>query len=653
MADTNNTGSNSDLDIKIGISIEDYKSVAIKVQNMLKQLENETKIGIKVDFKNVNSEAKESQQNIKKTKQEVLELSRGYKTLANEVKKMYKNQEGVYGVSVTEMSKTKRQVDSFTATITKNNGEVEKLSYSYDKAAKGFVLLKKEVTDVESLMTPKQKQKVENTRYNYKTNFQNLNNAYSPEILENKKIKSQIDEIQLALKNLNKADLKQLDNEITKINNSFKRLKSDANTLKKEIATKTETKTETNTKKAVEEENVQVLKLSQNYNKLLTEVKTLYKDSGEIKVITEGDIDKVKKFAVELERIKGLKEKISYTYDDDKSGFVVDSVKINNTTEKEIALKKEQAEKELAIKQAKIQKEIELEKKASNTRKKLEEDTNKKLEAAQKEYYLRIEKYKRENSEEMLKISNQTKLKELENQVKNLNNISTDDAQDAIKNLGYAFRRFDEDVKAGASNNWADTFAKNTAKFFSWYVSANLVMQTKQFFMDSIRSINNMDKALVELNKVADLSSASLDNMKQSAIAMGKELGKSSIEVMNSMAEFGRITKNAAEIKDLSYVATLASNVTSLSADEAAKALNTTILSMKLNLTDSMGVLNQFNEIQNNYRTSAEDLADSIGEVGAIATQTGVQLNQLNGYTTALVSSTGISGSEAGTAWVK
>ena len=49
-------------------------------------------------------------------------------------------------------------------------------------------------------------------------------------------------------------------------------------------------------------------------------------------------------------------------------------------------------------------------------------------------------------------------------------------------------------------------------------------------------------------------------------------------------------------------------------------------------------------DCQNNFRTSAEDLADSIGKVGAAAKLSGVSIQELEGYTTAIVSSTGISG---------
>ncbi len=92
------------------------------------------------------------------------------------------------------------------------------------------------------------------------------------------------------------------------------------------------------------------------------------------------------------------------------------------------------------------------------------------------------------------------------------------------------------------------------------------------------------------------------------------------------------------------------SNVTSMTADEAAKALNTSMITFKKDVSDAMGILDSFNEIQNNYRTSAEDLASSISKVGAAARQAGISMEQLEGYTTGIVSSMGIEGNEAGTA---
>jgi TP901 family phage tail tape measure protein len=119
---------------------------------------------------------------------------------------------------------------------------------------------------------------------------------------------------------------------------------------------------------------------------------------------------------------------------------------------------------------------------------------------------------------------------------------------------------------------------------------------------------------------------------------------------MKSMAEFGRITKNPEEIIALSRTAVMASNVTSMTADVAAKSLSSAMISFKINAKDSMKVLDQWNELQNNFRVSAEDLAGSIGVVGSAAKQAGVSIQELEGYTTAIVSATGVTGDEAGTA---
>jgi TP901 family phage tail tape measure protein len=90
--------------------------------------------------------------------------------------------------------------------------------------------------------------------------------------------------------------------------------------------------------------------------------------------------------------------------------------------------------------------------------------------------------------------------------------------------------------------------------------------------------------------------------MKESAIDLGKELGKSSVDIMKGFAEFGRITKDINEIQSLTRTATMASNVTYLTVENASKALTTAMIDFKINAKDIMQVLDQWNEIQNNFR---------------------------------------------------
>jgi TP901 family phage tail tape measure protein len=167
---------------------------------------------------------------------------------------------------------------------------------------------------------------------------------------------------------------------------------------------------------------------------------------------------------------------------------------------------------------------------------------------------------------------------------------------------------------------------------------------------DAIKTIIEMDDALTNLNKVVDLSKSQLDDMRASAIELGKSMGISATEILRGMAEFGRISKITDDIKELTRVATLASNVTTLTADDAAKAIVSTMITFKKEVKDASHIIDSFNEVQNNFRVSAEDLADSISKVGAAARQAGISMEELEGYTAAIVSSTGITGSVAGTA---
>lgn len=202
----------------------------------------------------------------------------------------------------------------------------------------------------------------------------------------------------------------------------------------------------------------------------------------------------------------------------------------------------------------------------------------------------------------------------------------------------------------GESMGGLNRFLTSVQQGFGMFLGGGGIMGVTLALQKAFDAIKEFDTATVDMIKVTDASGDSLERLKSAAMDIGQEMGVQAKDVMASMAEFGRITKNAGEIQNLSRVATMAANVTDMSAEQSAKALNTTIQSLRLNMGDAGNVLDQFNEIQNNFRTSGVDLSDSIKKVGASAHLAGIQLNELNGMTTALVHNTGITGSEAGTA---
>lgn len=229
----------------------------------------------------------------------------------------------------------------------------------------------------------------------------------------------------------------------------------------------------------------------------------------------------------------------------------------------------------------------------------------------------------------------------------------------SAKEVNLQFAQLSTSVRSATSeisriNNAADslgtTFVKDMFKLGIWAAAATAFYAPFRAISDGLQFVYQMDTAITDLSKVVDFTSNQLNEMADAAINLGKQLGKSSVEIMQGMAEFGRVAKNQQDIIELTRVATMASNVTTMTAAEASKAITSSMITFGIEAKDSMKILNSWNEIQNNFRTSAEDLAAAIGKIGAASKVAKVDMADLEGMVTAIVQSTGISGNEAGTA---
>lgn len=172
----------------------------------------------------------------------------------------------------------------------------------------------------------------------------------------------------------------------------------------------------------------------------------------------------------------------------------------------------------------------------------------------------------------------------------------------------------------------------------------------KRALSEGVQSVIDMDTALFDLNKVVDITEQQMRQMRDTAVAMGKELGKSSVEIAQAQAEFGRMYKNLDQINELTKTSTIGANTMGIDSGAVAKGLTTVMSAMKMEASDAMKILDSMNEIQNNYRIESADLLDALSEVGAVAYTSGAELEKVQGYITAIATATGESGSEVGSA---
>lgn len=175
--------------------------------------------------------------------------------------------------------------------------------------------------------------------------------------------------------------------------------------------------------------------------------------------------------------------------------------------------------------------------------------------------------------------------------------LKVDEATRSVNQFGEAVNR-----KTGKDMGIFEQFKVAMERFPIWIAATTIFMGGIHQLKNSINYVVEMDTAITNLSKVTNLSVEQLDQMRLKSIELGEELGRTSVQIAKSMAEFGRVFKDTESITELSKVAVMTSNVTSLTADEAAKALNTTMITFKKDVSDAMGILDSFNEIQNNFR---------------------------------------------------
>lgn len=229
-------------------------------------------------------------------------------------------------------------------------------------------------------------------------------------------------------------------------------------------------------------------------------------------------------------------------------------------------------------------------------------------------------------------------------------------ASEASRNLSNAVKNSSSALKLSQQD--AQSFGNSIKRAFAnagMYTSVYEVIQlTARALKEGIKTVIEMDSALADLNKVVDLTKTQLGEMKDSAVAMGKEFGVSAIQVSQAQAEFGKAYKDTNDINTLTKTSLLGANVMDgETSSEVAKNLTTIITAMKKEVGDSMVILDSMNEIQNNYRISASDMADALSETASTGFTSGASLERLEGYITAIATSTGESGSEVGNAFFK
>lgn len=223
---------------------------------------------------------------------------------------------------------------------------------------------------------------------------------------------------------------------------------------------------------------------------------------------------------------------------------------------------------------------------------------------------------------------------------------SSEKVAEKVRDVGKAAKE-----TSGFANLMGDSFGRVAAKMALWQVMGNAIAGVKRSFTEALATMKDVDDEMVTIRKVTGATTEELNKIEKQAYETASAYGVAADEYLNSVANFSR----AGYGEQASALAELATK-TQIVGDTDAETAQQFLLSMDAaykyqgSIEQLTKVLDGANEIDNNYATSIEKIAEGLGKVAPIAAQAHVGADELTAAIGTITAVTQRSGTEAATA---
>lgn len=240
-------------------------------------------------------------------------------------------------------------------------------------------------------------------------------------------------------------------------------------------------------------------------------------------------------------------------------------------------------------------------------------------------------------------------LEELEKSVKNLN-IDTPNLNKQMKQLALQFSSLKQE--AAQSSSFMARTIEGLGKFLRFYLVGGLAVKAVNQVKDIVNVVRELDTALVEINKVLDLSSQQMQKLSREATELGIQYGRTTVEVLNSVEAFAKSGLDQQTSQQFAELAMLLSNVGDISTETAQKTLIMANAGYQLgnDYKALNALISQFNELANRNAIDVQFLAEGWQNSANIAKQAKLSIEDYNAILTVAGSVTQKSGAEVGNA---
>lgn len=204
-------------------------------------------------------------------------------------------------------------------------------------------------------------------------------------------------------------------------------------------------------------------------------------------------------------------------------------------------------------------------------------------------------------------------------------------------------KRF-EDVNASAraagitGKSFFDTLQAGWEKFGGWSLVTKSMMAAYNAVKSMVNSVIELDGAMTELKKVTNLTSVEYSDFANQAAQTAKKIGASVADTVSATADFARLGYTVKEAALLAEAALVYKNVGDGIDDisEATESLISTMKAFGIEASESMSIVDMFNEVGNNFAISSSGIGEALQRSASALAAAGNTIEESIGLVTAM-----------------
>ena len=201
-----------------------------------------------------------------------------------------------------------------------------------------------------------------------------------------------------------------------------------------------------------------------------------------------------------------------------------------------------------------------------------------------------------------------------------------------------AIRSLTADMNAASrgTNTFAATLQYMTERFIQIGMYVAIFRKLTSAISDMIGMVSSLDKSLVELRKVTDMTDSQLESFTKTAFEIGDTVARTGQDVIDAAAIFKRSGYEINESLDLSKAAMTMMNVGDNidTVSDAATTLISVLKGYNLEADKAIAVTSLINEVSNTSAINFADLSEGLTRTSAVFNQSGVSMENLAGLLT-------------------